>query len=66
MRSREGLARALEKERSPAEKYAVAEERARIARELHDVVGHAVALMTVQAGAERLALARPGPRPRTC
>jgi signal transduction histidine kinase len=56
MRSREGLARALEQERSLAEKYAVAEERVRIARELHDVVGHAVSLMTVQAGAERLAL----------
>ena len=71
MRSREGLARALEQERALAEKYAVAEERARIARELHDVVGHAVALMTVQAGAERLALgdARPqtarGPRARS-
>lgn len=56
MQSREQLADALQQERAHAERYAVAEERARIARELHDVVGHSIAMMTVQAGAERMAL----------
>lgn len=63
MQSREQLAMALQEERAHAERYAVAEERARIARELHDVVGHSLSVMTVQAGAERLALG--GERPET-
>jgi signal transduction histidine kinase len=42
-----------EREREERALAAVAEERARIARELHDLVGHSVSLMTVQAGAVR-------------
>src|SRR5438093_1440290 len=47
---------ALERERDANVRVAAAEERARIARELHDVLSHSVSVMVVQAGAERLAL----------
>jgi signal transduction histidine kinase len=42
-----------ERERDSTARIAVAEERARIARELHDIVAHAVSVMVLQVGAVR-------------
>jgi signal transduction histidine kinase len=63
VRSRQELATALaartvelEHEREDKARLAVAQERARIARELHDVVAHNLSIMVVQAGAERRAI----------
>jgi signal transduction histidine kinase len=42
-----------ERERETAARIAVAEERARIARELHDIVAHAVSVMVLHVGAVR-------------
>ena len=65
MRSRSALVRALaqrtrelEAERDARHRLAVRHERARIARELHDIVAHNLAVMVVQAGAGRMADAR--------
>jgi len=45
-----------ERERQLASREAVVEERARIARELHDVIAHHVSMIVLQAGAERRVL----------
>jgi len=50
--ARERAARA-ERDRLEQARLAVAEERARVARELHDIVGHSVSVMTVQAAGVR-------------
>jgi signal transduction histidine kinase len=57
----EARASQAERERETAARIAVAEERARIARELHDIVAHSVSVMVVQAEAADEMLNRQAP-----
>ena len=59
VRHRDRRADLAERERDVAAREAVVEERARIARELHDAIAHNVSMMVVQAGAERRVLGTP-------
>jgi signal transduction histidine kinase len=61
---RERRAKIAERERDVAAREAVVEERARIARELHDVIAHHVSMIVVQAGAERRVLGDANPATR--
>lgn len=59
IRDRDQRAELAERERDLAAREAVAEERARVARELHDVVAHSVSVMVIQAQAGPRLLADP-------
>lgn len=61
----EERATTLEREREAESRAAVAEERTRIARELHDVVAHSMAVMIVQADGARFMLDRDPAQART-
>ena len=71
MRSRQAQTRALEneadalrKQRETAAVEAVAEERRRIARELHDIISHGLGVVVLQAGAAEQVLERDPERAR--
>jgi signal transduction histidine kinase len=55
-RQLEEFAQYLEQERDRRERAAIADERARIARELHDIIAHALSVVAVQADAASAAI----------
>jgi signal transduction histidine kinase len=64
-RERLALVAALERERERSAELAVLEERAKIARELHDVVAHGLSVIALQAGGAETALPDEPERART-
>ncbi|MCK1795639.1 histidine kinase [Streptomyces sp. XM4193] len=54
------LARTQERERELLSERAVVEERARLAREMHDLVSHRVSMISLQAGALQVTSTEPG------
>ncbi|MBW3653833.1 MAG: sensor histidine kinase [Actinobacteria bacterium] len=60
----QSLTAELASQRDARARAAVAEERARVARELHDVVAHSVSLISVQAGAAEELMGRDDARAR--
>jgi signal transduction histidine kinase len=64
-RERLALLAELERERERAAELAVLEERAKIARELHDVVAHGLSVIALQAGGAETALPDEPERART-
>jgi signal transduction histidine kinase len=58
-------AQELERTQAERQRDAVAQERARIARELHDIIAHSVSVMTIQAGAVEEVLDRDPEQART-
>jgi signal transduction histidine kinase len=63
VKDRERKAELAERERDVAAREAVVEERARIARELHDAIAHNVSMVVMQAGAERRVIEKGGGSP---
>jgi signal transduction histidine kinase len=63
VKDREHKTELAERERDVAAREAVVEERARIARELHDAIAHNVSMVVMQAGAERRVLEKGGGSP---
>jgi signal transduction histidine kinase len=60
---REGRVLELERERDERARAAVAAERRRLARELHDIVSHAVSVMVINAAGARRIIPASGPAP---
>jgi signal transduction histidine kinase len=63
VKGREERARLAQRERDVLAREAVVEERARIAREMHNAIAHNISMVVMQAGAERRAIEKGGGSP---